>query len=74
MFDNTLDSEVLHDMAIVLGIEKGSREIEDKKHYILVVRPKEVPHADGTVLYERVGAGYIPGRCLRGEARTCTLV
>jgi len=74
MFDNTLDSEVLEYMALVLGIEKGPKEIKDKRHYILVVRPKVKPLADGTVLYERVGAGYIPGRCLRGEASICTLV
>ena len=74
MFDNILDSEVLESMAIVLGIEKGLKAIDDKKHYILVVRPKMKPSADGAALYERIGAGFIPGRCLRGEPRNCTLV
>lgn len=74
VFDSATYSKLPDAMAIVLGIEKVCESTEDKKHYILVVRSKAVFSADGTELYERIGAGHIPGRCLKGVPKTCTLV
>jgi hypothetical protein len=74
VFDNATYSEFPDAMAIVLGIEKVYESMEDKKHYILVVRSKAVSSADGIKLYERIGAGHIPGKCLKGASQTCTLV
>ncbi|KAF2828919.1 hypothetical protein CC86DRAFT_347492 [Ophiobolus disseminans] len=58
-------------MAVVLGVEKGDTTLRDKKHYILVVISKE---AWGHALYARVGAGYVPGRCLVGLPENCSLI
>ena len=74
VFDNPADSELPRLMAIVLGIEKVQKEIEDKKHYILVVKPKTTIEPVSDTLYERIGAGYLPGKCLKGEVMTCSLV
>ena len=74
IFDNLLDSDITRCEAIVLGIEKGTQAIEDRKHYVLMVRPNGIHGPDGEVLYERIGAGYASGRCLKGLSKICTLV
>ena len=58
-------------MAVVLGVEKGDAALGDKKHYVLVVSSKQ---AWGHALYERIGAGHVPGRCLVGEPEDCLLI
>jgi hypothetical protein len=74
VFDDPKDCELPKLMAIVLGIEKGSRATEEKTHCILVVRPKETSSQDGITLYERVGAGYMPGEYLEGLPQACALI
>jgi hypothetical protein len=73
-FDDPSSSELPGCMAIVLGIERVSGEISDKKHYILAVKLKTSPTSESDTLYERVGAGYVPGKCLGEERKTCFLV
>jgi len=73
-FDNPLDSALSESKALVLAIERDFLEIEDKRHYVLVVRPKADLSPDGMALYERIGAGYMPGRCLNADPESCTLV
>jgi hypothetical protein len=68
IFDDPTTSPPSEAMAFVLSIEKTSKDIEDKKHYILVVRPKNNLGRDGSTLYERIGAGSVLGRHLRGKA------
>ena len=74
IFDNPSDLEHPSPRAIVLGIEKALKAIGDKRHYILVVKSRATLDADSTPLYERIGAGYVLGRHLHGEATTCALV
>jgi hypothetical protein len=59
-------------MAVSIGLEKGETSLEDRKHYILVVIPKRLYWKQA--LYERVGAGYVPGRCLIGDRKDCILI
>jgi hypothetical protein len=73
VFDDPTTSPSSEGKAFLLSIEKTSKDVKDKKHYILVVRPKNTLGRDGRPLYERIGAGYVLGRCLRGEATTCAL-
>ncbi|KAK3326797.1 heterokaryon incompatibility protein-domain-containing protein [Apodospora peruviana] len=54
-------------MCVVLGRQqqdlkrrRGRRDQSGLTHYVLIVRPME----GGKELYERVGAGYLPGRCI----------
>ena len=58
-------------MATVLGIEKGTQEVGDKRHYVLLVTSK---HVWNHSFYGRIGAGYVPGRCLIGTPEDCSLV
>jgi hypothetical protein len=74
VFDDATMAPPYEAMAFVLGIEKEPKAIADKKHYILVVRPRTTPGPDGDISYERIGAGYVLGSCLKGESKTCSLV
>lgn len=54
---------------IVLGVEKRGFSIHEKAHYVLVIRPTSC-HDE----YERVGAGWMPGRCLTDEVKEVKVV
>lgn len=54
-------------MCVVLGIQKGSVLMDEKIHYVLVVVPTNKPDRNGSKVVERVGAGYLPGRCIIGD-------
>jgi hypothetical protein len=47
---------------VVLGIEKGSQPLSSKTHYFILVAPKVSLGGDGSKIYERIGAGYLPGK------------
>ncbi|KAK0648736.1 hypothetical protein B0T16DRAFT_456196 [Cercophora newfieldiana] len=49
---------------VVLGVEKGQEEPGSRIHYFIIVRPAGARAAslDDIELYERVGAGYLPGK------------
>lgn len=64
ILDTPGGSEQPKTMCVVLGIQKGTRPREDKIHYLLIVTPTTALDRDGSKLYERVGAGYLPGRCI----------
>ncbi|KAH8719330.1 hypothetical protein GQ44DRAFT_659386, partial [Phaeosphaeriaceae sp. PMI808] len=64
IFDTFADYKQCQTKAVVLGVEKGHKATEDKRHYILVVIPTTTPDSDGSFVCKRVGAGYVPGRCL----------
>lgn len=49
---------------VVLGIQKGGMLVSDKRHYILVIEATTKPG-----VYERIGAGFVPGICINGQAR-----
>ncbi|KAJ4365826.1 hypothetical protein N0V83_008447 [Neocucurbitaria cava] len=74
IFDNPADCEQYETMAVVLGIEKGQRALEDKKHYILLVTPRDPSDSLRPTVCKRIGAGYLPGKCFTGESRICSLV
>lgn len=74
IFDDPADSVHPNPMAIVLGIEKGSKAIRDKKHYMLVVKPTGTLDSDGNRLYERIGAGHVLGHYLGEEATSGSLI
>jgi hypothetical protein len=64
-------------LCVVLGRQKSLRgaqgmpamlgQANDKDHlvhYLLLVRPTSKADHEGSTIYERVGAGYLPGRCI----------
>jgi hypothetical protein len=46
-------------MCVVLGRAKGSLIHDTRRHWVLAIAPT---NQEG--IYERIGAGYLPGRCL----------
>ena len=74
VFDDPRNDDPSERMAIVLGIEKGLKVDQAKKHYVLVVRLIAISSAIGAARYRRIGAGYILGKCLRGDPEPCWLV
>lgn len=64
VFDAHAEKTQCPQRCVVLGIQRGDTSFQDKRHYVLVIKATSVP---GT--YERIGAGYVPGRCLMGEVK-----
>ncbi|KAK9778550.1 putative Protein kinase domain-containing protein [Seiridium cardinale] len=54
---------------IVLGIKKGLPELKlkDRMHYLLVVTATKSSGTTGIAIHERVGAGYLPGKCIESK-------
>jgi hypothetical protein len=50
-------------MCVVLGRAKGSLIQETRRHWVLIIGPTP---QEG--IYERIGAGFLPGRCLSRTA------
>ncbi|RSL67948.1 hypothetical protein CEP54_002997 [Fusarium duplospermum] len=62
VFDDPESPAQLPLKCVVLGKQKGRTPVKEKLHYLLVVQER-----NGR--YERVGAGYLPGRCIHGTAK-----
>ncbi|KAH8895808.1 hypothetical protein GQ53DRAFT_792351 [Thozetella sp. PMI_491] len=62
IFDCPGGSMQLETKCVVLGKQNGPAHIEDQRHYMLLVAPTMTLDCDGNKIYERVGAGYLPGR------------
>lgn len=78
VFDDPADDLAKSDYSllktIVLGIEKGSFQIGDRRHYVLAIIPKTPSDSSEDPLYVRIGAGYVLGKCLDPEVMNCFLV
>lgn len=72
IFDDPTYSLLLPLKAVVLGIERTPETPKSGRHYILVLRP-HVDGVSGSNKVERIGAGYVMGRCLKGEPTECIL-
>lgn len=64
VFDNPGGSAQRKTSCVVLGIQKGSMAVKEKRHYLLLVTPTAAVDRNGKKAYERVGAGYLPGSCI----------
>lgn len=64
-FDRPGGSEQLRTMCVVLGIEQGSKPLAERMHYLILAQPSNELVPDGSKVYERVGAGYLPGKCIK---------
>lgn len=64
IFDSPAEPDQVTTLCVVLGIQRGKIPLKDKRHYVLIVVPTQDLMSDGARLYERVGAGYLPGKCI----------
>jgi len=53
-------------LCIVLGRQKGVA-LNDQRHYLLLIKAAGLDR-NGKQLFERVGAGYLPGRCIKHDS------
>ena len=51
-------------LCVILGRAKGSLMYDTRKHWVLIIVPTVTPDRNGNFAYERIGAGFLPGRCL----------
>jgi hypothetical protein len=64
VFDEHVNVIQYPQRCVVLGIQRGEMPVDDKRHYILVIKVTSDPG-----IYNRIGAGYVPGGCIVGRAR-----
>ncbi|KAI0458012.1 hypothetical protein F5B21DRAFT_462574 [Xylaria acuta] len=64
VYDETgmTDGSVSSVLCVVIGKTKGNAPMENKIHYVLLVAPGAAIAVKGTKVYERIGAGSMPGR------------
>ncbi|KAF5676583.1 kinase-like (PK-like) [Fusarium heterosporum] len=65
LYDCSSSPRLQRDLAkcVVLERQKGSHPVREKVHYVLLVQPRD--HSSQGQIYERIGAGTLPGKCLR---------
>lgn len=68
ILDNNSKAIQYPQRCVVLGIQKGGMPISEKCHYILVIEATMKPG-----IYERIGAGFVPGICIIGQARQVSI-
>jgi hypothetical protein len=51
-------------VCVVLGVQKGLMPLIDKRHYVLLVVPTNNPGRNGSNVFERIGVGYLLGKCI----------
>lgn len=72
-FDNPGKFGQCGKLCVVLGIQKDPKPpekpipIDQKLHYLLLVTPSTTKDVDGNMLYERVGAGHLPGGYIKSS-------
>lgn len=63
VFDSPGGSKGAAKNCVILGRQIEARPVEERRHYVLVVVPALAAHAiKGRQPFERVGAGFMPGR------------
>ncbi|KAF2629111.1 hypothetical protein BU25DRAFT_27006 [Macroventuria anomochaeta] len=62
MFDNPGKLLAHSSLCVVLGNAKGSPMRSEQRHCLLIITP--VAGQGGNVVYERIGAGFLPGKCI----------
>jgi hypothetical protein len=64
IFDTPGGSSQPKTLCVVLGKARGSPNPETQRHYILVVAAMAGQDRVGSKVYERIGVGYLPGKCI----------
>jgi hypothetical protein len=73
VFDTPNGSARPETVCVVLGKARGSLSPETQRHYILIVAATVQRDRDGNRVYERVGTGYLPGKCISPNGFSVTI-
>jgi hypothetical protein len=68
-FDVPGVSRMSQSQCVVLGVEQRNLPESLKLHYFILVAPTSARGSDRSKAYERIGAGYLPGRCISSQGR-----
>jgi hypothetical protein len=66
IFDTPNGSSMAKTFCVVLGKAKGSASSETRRHFMLIIATAGLGHGGSASerVYERVGMGYLPGKCI----------
>lgn len=64
IFDNSNATNPSKRLCVILGRAKGSLMYDTRRHWVLMIVPTTTLDCNGNLAYERIGAGFLPGRCL----------
>jgi hypothetical protein len=64
IFDTPNGSARPDTVCVVLGKAGGSLSPQTQRHYILIIAATGPRERAGKKVYERVGTGYLPGKCI----------
>ncbi|KAF2823605.1 HET-domain-containing protein [Ophiobolus disseminans] len=67
IFDDSGESLPMRKLCVVIGVERGDGSLQSGRHYVLLIVP------DGDAVYQRVGVGYMDGKCLAEESVEVTI-
>ncbi|TDZ53225.1 hypothetical protein CTRI78_v007064 [Colletotrichum trifolii] len=67
IFDRPGGSQQSYTRCVVLGKQKSRMYSEDGTHYVLVIEETTQLSEAGNRIHERVGAGSLPGNCIKAE-------
>lgn len=74
IFDSPGGSDQYPTRCVVLGRERGERAApKEKRHYVLIVKNKHGGDRHGEQLCERVGAGWMLGKCIAEEEKPISI-
>jgi hypothetical protein len=70
IYDNPEDESLQPKICVVLGKAQKSPSRVEQRNFVLIVKPKEGSSLSpgGVPSYERIGAGYLPGKCIYQES------
>ena len=70
IYDRSAEEVKAKVKCIVLGIKRGSEPYEAREHYVLFVTPVDAEEK----IWQRVGAGYLPGSCIFGLGSSVVVI
>jgi hypothetical protein len=67
-FDNPLQMLPRRSLCVVLGKARGKASANEQRHCVLIVAP--VVSKGGNTVYERIGTGFLPAKCISPGMQT----
>lgn len=67
IYDQSDQYEIEEPICVIVGLEKNFVRPAERRHYVLLIEPSDSRQNDGSIIYQRIGAGYLQGKYLVGE-------
>jgi hypothetical protein len=73
VFDQAWEPDTRKTLCVVLGVEKGNISQAEKTHYVILIQDMNAQKLEGNKAYKRVGAGFLPGKCIARNSVKITI-